>query len=179
LKKFAPTYAEHLARYAFALHFCYKRNVLDVGCNDGSGSQLLSLSADRMTVADIDQRSLNAAKGKSFECLTDFVPCDFEHDFPDGRWDTIVGFEIIEHLEQTDRFVRNIADHLTDGGVFVFSVPHMVANPQHKTLFDEEKIRALITRHLTLDALYVQDAECISGKPMYKGLKCYVGVAHR
>lgn len=183
MRKYATTYAEHLARYAFAMHYCYKKRVLDVGCGDGSGSSLLAYTCNSLDLADISPKMLNAAKGKNYDVPNirinkpKFFLCDFEKEFPEGSWDTIVAFEVIEHLENPDFFIKNIAEHLNKDGLLVFSVPHMVVDSQHKTLFDEVKIRELISKYLTLREFYTQDRNCISGRPMYAGLRCYIGVA--
>ena len=175
--RFAPTFAEHITRYAFAMHHVYKRSVLDAGSKDGFGSQVLSWVAKDITLADISELWLGAAGKKTYECPVSFVVSDFEVSFPEGEWDTVVAFEVIEHLANPEFFIENVAKHLKVGGKLVFSVPHLVANKEHKTLFDEEKIRGLISRFLRLDEFYVQDKEALSGKPLYMGLKCYVGVA--
>ncbi len=73
--------------------------------------------------------------------------------------------------------MKNITRALRPGGTLVFSVPHMVANREHKTLFDEEKIKALISKYLTIKEFYIQDKKYLNNKQMFKGLKCYVGVA--
>ena len=179
-RKFVPSFKEHLVRYAFAMPFAYKRDVLDAGSKEGFGAHMLSYGANTVTLSDISQGYLDAGKKWfNFFCPVEFVQCDFNKGFPEGEWDTIVSFEVIEHVKDPDFFVKNIAEHLLPGGHLVFSVPHMCPNHEHITLFDEEKIRALIERHLDLVVLHVQDKQIFSGEPLYKGLKCYVGVARK
>lgn len=180
MRRFAPSFSEHFARYAFATLFCYKRKVLDAGCKDGTCSYLLSAVANSLDLADISESFISAAKEQhKYLCPTGFYVADFNKEFPEGEWETITAFETIEHLENPDEFVKNVSEHLKEGGTFVFSVPHMIANKEHKTLFDEEKIRSLISKYLTIEEFYIQDRKAISQKPMYKGLKCYIGVARK
>lgn len=180
MRKFAPSYEDHIHRYAFALRHCYRRDVLDAGSKDGFGAQVLSWSANTVTLADVSPEWLGAAeRNGGYLSPAKFVLADFNVGFPDGEWDTVVSFEVIEHVDDPDFFLANIAAHLAPGGVLVFSVPHMVANHEHKTLFDEAKIRETVGRHLDVEELYVQDAKYLTGKPMYKGLRCYVGVARK
>jgi 2-polyprenyl-3-methyl-5-hydroxy-6-metoxy-1,4-benzoquinol methylase len=176
MKKFIPTYQDHLARYVFALEYCYKKSVLDCGSQIGFGAWLLSLGAKHITLSDIDEGMLNKSKNLKYDSQTEFVKCDFEKEFPEGKWDTITAFEVIEHLENPELFIKNVAEHLNDNGLFIFSVPHMVANRQHKTLFDEQKIKDLLSKYLTIKEFYIQDKKIYSGRSLYKNLKCYLGV---
>lgn len=175
--KFILTYADHLARYIFASEHCYKRTVLDLGCKDGCGSVLLSYGSVSLSLVDCNGKYLNQAKNRGYICKTDFIQCDLEKNFPEGRWQIITAFEVIEHLENPEFFVKNIAEHLEEGGKLIFSVPHMVANREHKTLFDEQSIKNLISKYFNISEFYIQDKKIYSNKPMYKGLKCYLGVA--
>lgn len=176
--KFIPTFTENLARYVFALNYCGRKTVIDVGCQDGHGSHIISYGANSITAVDISKTDLpKALKRFIFHCPIVFKECDFEKDFPDGEWEVAVCFEVIEHVEDGDFLVKNISEHLKSGGKFVFSVPHMIPNRFHKHLYDEKKIKDLISRHFRLDEFYVQDKTIISGKPTYKGLVGYVGVA--
>lgn len=178
--KFVATYSSHLERYVFALPHCYKRRVLDVGSKDGDCSIILSYGASELSLCDINEAWLNASKKKSYLCpVKNFFLTDLEKEFPEGKWEVITAFEIIEHVIDPEFLVKNVADHLEDDGRLVFSVPHMIDNKEHKTLFDEEKIKNLVSKYFEIEKFYVQEKKVISGEPMYKGLKCYVGVARK
>lgn len=180
MRKFIPTYTDHLARYLFALGKCYKKNVVDLGCKDGYGSVLLGYGADKLDLVDVSDYFLRSAKTEhKYFCPVEFHQVDFEKSFPVGSWDVAVAFEIIEHLENVDFFIQNIANHLKPGGTLVFSVPEMVANREHKTLFDEQKIKDLISKYLTLTEFYIDDKKIFSGEPKYHNLKCFLGVARK
>ena len=176
-RKFALSWQHHMARYVFALPYCYRRSVLDAGSQIGYGGNLLSYVANSVTFCDINKKYTDMAATMKHMCPTDYVVSDFEKEFPDGRWDTVVAFEVIEHLENPDVFIKNVAEHLNPGGRLVFSVPHMVANHEHKHVYDAEKIKALIEKYLKIDEFYEQSKNPVTLAPMYKGLKCHVGIA--
>ena len=177
-RKYAPTWQHHIVRYAFALPFCYRKRVLDAGCQMGFGGHLASYVANHVTFADINQKYIDQSKNLHRHlCPTDYLLADFEKESPNRQWDTILAFEVIEHLSNPHVFLQGIKDHLPDGGKLVFSVPHMVENHEHKQLYDEKKIRDLISQYLTLEEFYIQDKNPISLGPLYGDLKCYVGVA--
>lgn len=178
MRKFAQSYEDHIHRYAFALKHCYRRDVLDAGSKDGFGAQVLSWVANTITLADISEDWLNfAKKNGGYLAPATFILSDFNKGFPEGSWDTVVTFEVIEHVDDPDFYLSNIAKALKPGGTLVFSVPHMVANHEHKTLFDEEKIKAAVGKYFNITEFYVQDKKYLSDLPLYRGLKCYVGVA--
>lgn len=180
MNKFIPTFSDHLARYVFAVDYCYKREVLDAGCKEGFGSHILSYGAKRISLVDINKKFLDKAKNwYKYFCPVEFVECDFEKSFPNGEWETIIALEVIEHLNNPDFFIENIKNHLKVGGRLIFSVPHMVANKEHKVLFDEKGIRTLIEKHLKLTEFYIQDKKIYSNKLRYKKLICYLGVAEK
>ena len=177
-----PTaFVPHLERYVFACHYSYKKKVLDLGGKDGYGSVLMSLFAKHITLTDIRKEWLEiAGLNNTFLCDTDIVEKDLEKGFPEGTWDTMVAFEIIEHVEDPDFLIKNITEHLEKGGILVFSVPHLTPHLDHKTLFDEDTIRRLISKHLEIKEFYKQDSYGISKKPMYKyPAITYVGVAQK
>lgn len=148
----------------------------------GFGAHLLSYVANKVTLSDISEKALTMAnKLNKFFCPVEFIPADFEKEFPvslDG-YDTIVCFETIEHLNDPHLFLKNVRDQLKAGGQFVFSVPDMVEAQDHKQLYDEKKIKELISQYLTIEEFYVQDKNPITGKPLYKELRCFVGVARK
>lgn len=170
----------HFERYVFATLFVRRKRVLDLGCKDGYGAHLLSSFAHSVTLADRAPSYLEAAKESyRYLCPVDYACVDFEEGFPEGEWDVIVGFEVIEHVANYEGFVKNIAAHLAPGGILVFSVPHMIVNDDHKVLFDEKKIRTLISKYFTLEEFYLQDKIGISGKKATSPPLSYVGVARK
>ncbi len=178
-RKFAPSWKHHIERYAFALPYCYRKDVMDAGCQTGFGANILSHVTATLMLVDNNQQNLDLANELYRpHCKTTHVLCDFEKDFPaltDGI-DTVVAFELIEHLEFPDVFLKNVAKNLRVGGKLVFSVPHMVENREHKHLYSAETIQFLIGKYFNLMEFYSQERGAIDGKPLYKGLICHVGV---
>ena len=168
---------EHLARYGFALNFIKRRKVLDAGCFNGYGTQILSYGAGELVAYDVSPYALSLAQRRKYQCPISFTKINFDTEtWPEETFDTIVCFEVIEHVADPEKFVADLAAHLNPG-FLVFSVPHMIPNRQHKTLFDESKIKDLIGRHLTLKEFYVFDKKPFRDHPCYAGVKDYVGVA--
>lgn len=180
MRKHAPSFQDHISRYTYALWNCYNKDVLDAGSKEGFGAQILSWVAKTITLSDISQLWLRQAeKIKGYWCPVSFVQSDFNKDFPKGEWDVVTAFEVLEHLEKPDFFLENVVKSLRKDGLFIFSVPHMDARPDHITLFDETKIKELISKYLDIQELFVQDRKYLTDQPLYKNLICYVGVAKK
>lgn len=157
----------HLERYIWALVYSKGMNVLDAGSKDGYGSLLLSWFAKSVTLVDNNSVWLDKAKRfNHFHSKVDFKFCDFEKDFPEGKWDRIVAFEIIEHVEDPGFFLKNINDHLTDDGLLIFSIPHDAVHISHKTVFrSADEVKALIYMYMDLKEFYIQDKSPIQNIP--------------
>ena len=176
--KSAQTFPEYLTRYLFAMEYCGKKRVLDAGSKDGYGARLISYVTRNIDLADICETYLNIAKRRGgLDKNAKFFVNDFEKEFPDGEWDVIIAFEVIEHLANPDFFLDNVNKHLSREGVFIFSVPHIMPSSLHKQLFDKESIITLISKYFTLMEFYEQTTKPISNRFLYKKLKVYVGVA--
>lgn len=176
-RKYANSWQHHIVRYVFSLPYCYRKSVLDAGCQIGYGGHIISHVANSVTFVDMNKKYTDMAASVRHFCPTDYQVVDFETDFPKGTWDTVVAFEVIEHLEKPDVFLANVAKHLNPNGRLVFSVPHMVANHEHKHVYDKDSIKKLIRKYFKIEEFYEQDKNPVTLDPMYGNLKCYVGVA--
>ena len=170
MKRKATDFSPHLERYVFAMRHCLGKKTIDVGGKSGYGADILSYIQADVTVVDNASRHLKKYKGNS-------ILMDLNETYPDEMWDAAVAFEIIEHVKDPDNLVKNIVEHLNPGGVLVFSVSHMKEHESHLTLFDEQKIRDLISKYLVIEEFYIQDRYVISGIPFTVYPVTYVGVA--
>lgn len=127
-------YYEHLTRYLFALQFVKDKIVLDAGCGVGYGSFLLSKYGQAKKVIGIDnsQDAIEYAKDKYKLKNISYLVDDVESltSLKDKTFDTIIGFEIIEHLENQKNFLFQIKRLLKDDGVFLVSSPNKATYPQ-------------------------------------------------
>ncbi len=116
---------EHLHRYAIAQKITKNKIVLDIASGEGYGSFLLSKSAARVFGVDIDEKSINHAKGKyalskniEFKVgSTDAIPLE------DKSVDVVISFETIEHHCRHDLMMEEISRVLKADGVLLISSP--------------------------------------------------------
>ena len=152
MKRNALVFKEMIQRYVNALPYCDKTAVLDAGCRDGYGAHLVSHTAKTITLVDKSPTCIHKLAPNSYKylCGVEFIELDLEKTFPDRKFNTVLAFEIIEHLANPEFFVKNVYDNLYADGYLIFSVPHMMPNPEHKTLFDEKKIKDLISKYFKI-----------------------------
>ena len=171
MKRNALIFKEMIQRYVDSLPYCDGKEVLDAGCRDGYGAHLISHVAKTITLVDKSPTCIHKLAPNTYKylCGTNFQELDLEKTFPIGTFNTVLAFEIIEHLENPEFFIKNVAEHLYGKGYLIFSVPHMLENPVHKVLFDEVKIKNLINKYFIIKEFIVTERKH----------KFYFGVAQK
>lgn len=97
--------------------------VLDVGCGAGHLGRLLKERGHHVTGLEL----VPEAAAEASRCLDRVVTADVEAGFPfdAGSFDAVVFADLLEHLVDPWRVVREAAALLAPGGVVVASVPNM------------------------------------------------------
>jgi ubiquinone/menaquinone biosynthesis C-methylase UbiE len=116
---------EHFSRYALASLYCRGKRVLDAGCGAGYGAAHLAQSAERVSAIDISSEAICDARRRYPIANLQFeVASATSMPFADASFDLITAFEVIEHLEDWNRFVAEAARALTPEGVALISTPN-------------------------------------------------------
>ena len=144
--------SEHRQRYEFAAALCSGQRVLDLCCGSGYGSAILAARAREVVGVDNDAATIETARATiareapnvSFE-LTDAVA--FLSQEIESRFDMVVCFEGLEHLQDLDHALALLAEHAERGVRIVASVPNgklfEEENPYHVTEFGyDEALKA-------------------------------------
>jgi len=138
---------EHMARYTFAARLARGKRVLDAGCGAGYGSAELAMVAHSVVGVDQAPEAVEFARENyglpnlHFEQATCTA---LPH--PDESFDLVVGFEVIEHLENWRDFLSEVRRVLAPTGQFIVSTPNKLyytesrgahgANPFHVHEFE-------------------------------------------
>ncbi len=128
-----PLHQRLLKAYHEAAPFI-EGNVLELGCGEGRGVEIISKNADSYLALDKILEVIN----KLAERFPDqkfkqavFPPVDF----PDESFDTIVSFQVIEHIKDDRLFLKEIARLLKPNGRAIISTPNikmtLSRNPWH------------------------------------------------
>ena len=97
------------------------KHVLDLGCRDGALTEAYASGNDIVGV-DADKEALAEAARRGIE--THWADLDQPLELGDESFDVVVAGELLEHLRDPHRLVREIRRVLKPGGTFVASVPN-------------------------------------------------------
>jgi SAM-dependent methyltransferase len=146
-------YQEHLSRYAFAALLTHGLRALDAGCGTGYGTAVLAAAGARTVGVDVAPEAVRYARdhyGTDGVALA-AAACE-ALPFPAGCFQAVVAFEIIEHLVDPLRFLREAARVLTPDGFLVASTPNRrfsadaraEPNPYHVREYSAAEFRDLL-----------------------------------
>jgi GT2 family glycosyltransferase/ADP-heptose:LPS heptosyltransferase/predicted SAM-dependent methyltransferase len=155
---------EHLHRYIVARRYVNKKRVLDIGCGEGYGASFLAQAARWVVGLDINTESVRHAtctyplKNLAFlrAKATSLPICN-------ESVDVVTCFELIEHLEEHEELLREIARCLHPEGILILSSPNREVfqresgvNPFHVKELNAEELLELLSRHFASVQLFGQ-----------------------
>lgn len=108
-------------RYEWARDNLYGANFLEIGCSTGYGFQFLKSKAALYTGIDYDPLIIEVAKEQEWGKYAQFLCADINtFDFP-FYYDTIIAFEVIEHLDNGLEILEKLKTHCKR---LLITVPH-------------------------------------------------------
>ena len=115
---------ERLHRYTIARDLAYGKDVLDIACGEGYGSELLATVARRVTCVYISEEAIaHASRKYSRPNIAFAVGSCARIPLPDGSIDLVVSFETIERHDQHLEMMQEIRRVLRSDGVVIISSP--------------------------------------------------------
>jgi len=117
---------EHIGRYRYAVKRVGER-VLDLGCGLGYGTRMIFDKSKKDVIGmDISADAIEYAK-KNYPGPKYVVGSAEKLPFSDAYFDSVIAFEIIEHVDDPDRVLAEISRVLKPKGRLFISTP----NPKH------------------------------------------------
>jgi 2-polyprenyl-3-methyl-5-hydroxy-6-metoxy-1,4-benzoquinol methylase len=101
-------------------------SILDFGCGDGAfaydlfrcGARVSGVDNSSIAIEYARRRHGNLGSAAEFHCAS----C-YDTPFASGSFDALVSTDVIEHVQHTDQFLREIYRLLKPGGIAVVSTP--------------------------------------------------------
>ncbi|HZN78860.1 MAG TPA: class I SAM-dependent methyltransferase [Mycobacterium sp.] len=132
---------------------CADRDVLEAGCGEGYGADLIADVARRVIGLDYDESAVAHVRARypRVEMLHGNLA---ELPLPDAAVDVVVNFQVIEHLWDQGQFVAECFRVLRPGGALLISTPNRITfspgrdtpiNPFHTRELNAAELTELLT----------------------------------
>ncbi len=133
---------------------CAGRDVLEAGCGEGYGADLITDVAGRVIGLDYDELTVAHVRAR-------YPRVDVRHGnlaslpLPDGSVDVVVNFQVIEHLWDQPQFVAECFRVLRPGGLLLMSTPNRITfspgrdtpvNPFHTRELNASELSDLLVK---------------------------------
>lgn len=118
---------EELSKYKFATKFIKKNmKVIDLGCGTGYGTAYLHKKGCEIIGIDINKEAVKFA-AKKYGGYANFSRASVDKTgYKDKEFDFAVSFEVIEHLKNPKKFLKEVKRILKKNSYFVLSTPNTV-----------------------------------------------------
>jgi SAM-dependent methyltransferase len=146
-------FQRHVVAYRFAAGRLRGARVLDAGCGEGYGTDILARTAESVVGVDLDSGVVRRAARRYPRAS--FEPADIVSlPYPADSFDGVVSLQVIEHVAQPASFLQECARVLRPGGTMVLSTPNRltfshdgIRNPFHTFEFSPGELAALMRQH--------------------------------
>jgi SAM-dependent methyltransferase len=116
-------FRRHEAVYAALRDRCAGAVVLEAGCGEGYGAAILAQAAARVLAVDLD-RAATAHAARRYPGVAVARGNLVALPVRDGACDAVVSLQVIEHLWDQERFLRECLRVLRPGGALMLSTPN-------------------------------------------------------
>ncbi|HTY32981.1 class I SAM-dependent methyltransferase [Mycobacterium sp.] len=128
---------------------CAGAEVLEAGCGEGYGADLIAGVARRVVAVDYDAAAVAHVRGR-YPRVEVMQANLAELPLPDASVDVVVNFQVIEHLWDQPQFVAECARVLRPSGLLMVSTPNRITfSPGRDTPINPFHTRELNAAELT------------------------------
>lgn len=153
--------AEHVGRYLWASPAANGRSVLDAGCGMAYGSAILADAGARAVIGvDVAEGVLETARPMMPDNVELQIADLRQLPFADQAFGLVVCFEVIEHVEDAETVLAELARVVAPDGILLVSSPNREVypsgNPHHLHELTPRELEAALRRRFDRVALVVQ-----------------------
>lgn len=154
------------ARLADLISQSHTATVLDAGCGEGYGCELLRLGgAEGVVGFDYDQATLVSLR-QTYDHITPVTGNLVMLPFRDSAFDAVVSLQVIEHIWDQPRFLAECARVVKPEGWIAISTPNRLTfspglargekplNPFHVNEFDPDEFRVLVGEAAAVETVH-------------------------
>jgi SAM-dependent methyltransferase len=131
--------------------------VLDAGCGEGFGTSTLAAAAREVVGVDYSEAAIRECRrlwcgpvrpNLRFEVVDLSRPGSF-----DERFEVVLSFQVLEHMQESTAFLRALRERLLPGGILVLTTPNRLRtvseNPYHVREYTADELRAELSTVFT------------------------------
>lgn len=147
-----PVHQRLLFPYQYVSHLV-SGNLLEIGCGTGRGVAVLADKISSYTGVDKNDALLNQLSQQypDFKFIDMFLPP--LKDIPSDTFDFVITFQVIEHIENDDYFLKEAARVLKPGGKLYLTTVNKVfsltRNPWHVREYLADELANLMKKHFS------------------------------
>lgn len=129
-------------------------SVLEIGFGEGYGSNMISEFTKSVIGLDVNEDAVNFASEKYGTSNCSFQKYDGgKLPFEDQRFDSVVSYQVIEHIDDDHSYLKQIHRVLKNGGTFYLTTPNRLHrlepgqepwNPFHVREYSPEQLQKLL-----------------------------------
>ena len=144
----------HLSAYEETAKRAHGKRVLEIGCNTGYGTKILSEVCSKIVGVDLSASALRVAVERYSADNIDYLRIDgVTLPFDDGAFDLVISFQVIEHISNYETYLSELKRVLAPSGKVVFTTPNARVrldpgmkpwNEFHVREFTAEELRQLL-----------------------------------
>lgn len=160
-----------LSYYKFAAKLIGKeKRVLDIGCNEGLGTWLISKECGFAKGLDFDLAAIEVAQKNYSGPGIEFC-CDDILKVAPTPWDAVINFDVIEHIlpENAEGFLEAIAANLTDEGLAIIGTPSLISQQfaseiskkGHVNIYSPERLETEMRKQFSFVFLFAANDEVV------------------
>ncbi len=115
----------HLSAYEEAAKRASGKKVLEIGCNTGYGTKIISRVCRRIIGVDLSASALKVAAERYSGANINYLLIDgLKLPFADGEFDLIISFQVIEHISNYNTYLSELKRVLSAEGMVIFTTPN-------------------------------------------------------
>ncbi|MFH1224621.1 MAG: class I SAM-dependent methyltransferase [Candidatus Diapherotrites archaeon] len=161
-------WSDNKERYTFAVKegLVDRKNVLDLCCGIGYGSEILAKRASKVTGVDVSPKAIEFAKENYKRKNLEFKKMDAGGlEMKNDSVDVICAFEALEHVTNPDGMLSEMKRVLKKGGTAIISTPNRYFaspfvkkpfNPHHVKEYLPDEFLGALGKHFKVEGLYGQ-----------------------
>ena len=147
-----PLHHRLLSAYVFSQKYI-RGDVLELGCGEGRGIDIILKESKSFTAIDKIKDVIEKLSLKYRDNV--FISSNFPplSDIEDNSFDTVISFQVIEHIQDDIQYISEIERILRPGGVALITTPNikmtLTRNPWHVREYTSEELNRLCRKYFS------------------------------